>query len=143
MCVKNKTIIYEARASNSKRLRRMISIVACCHDAKLCAHAARAFSIATLRLFLLLQQWSTTISLKGAKSRPTILLVGRTKKIFHNSIDTFCFIALTKPVTQNVRGVTERHCLTKGILSQQRIRHQALTEYIFRLRSRRHQLLFK
>jgi len=30
-----------------ERLRRMISTVACSHDAKLCAHAARAFSIAT------------------------------------------------------------------------------------------------
>jgi len=35
----------------------------------------------------------------------------------------FCFIALTKSVAQNIRGVTERHCLSKGILSQQRIRH--------------------
>jgi len=26
----------------------MISIVACCHSVKLCAHAARAFPIATL-----------------------------------------------------------------------------------------------
>jgi len=39
------------------------------------------------------------------------------------SIDTFCFVALTKSVTQNIRSVTERHCLSKGILSQQRIRH--------------------
>jgi len=43
--------------------------------------------------FLLLQQWFTTISLKGAKSRPTILLEGRTNKFFHMPIDTFCFIA--------------------------------------------------
>jgi len=68
MCVKNNTIIYVARASNSKRdcdvkalpiltcersnmmtsvreerLRRMISIVACCRGAKLWAHAARDF----------------------------------------------------------------------------------------------------
>jgi len=34
-------------------------------------------------------------------------------------------------------------CLQKEILSQQRIRHWDLTEYIFRLRSRHHQLLFK
>ena len=73
--------------------------------------------------FLLLQQWFTTISLKGAKSKPKILLEGRTKFFFHMSIDAFCFIALTKPFTQNIKGVTERHCLTKGILSQQRIRH--------------------
>jgi len=26
----------------------------------------------------------------------------------------FCFIALTKSVTQNFRGVTERHCTWKG-----------------------------
>jgi len=36
--------------------------------------------------------------------------------LLRRSIDTFCFIALTKPITQNIRGVTERHCLTKGIL---------------------------
>jgi len=65
------------------------------------------------------------------------------KKICNKSIDTFCFIALTKFVTQNIRGVTERHCLSKGILSQQRIRHYALVEYVFRLGSRHHQLLFK
>jgi len=68
MCAKNNTIIYVTRASNSKRdcdvvalpiltcerlnmmtsvreerLRRMISIVACCHSVKLCAHTARDF----------------------------------------------------------------------------------------------------
>ena len=68
MCVKNNTIIYVAQASNSKRdcdvvalpilmcehlnvttsvrkerLWHMISIVACCHGAKLCAHAAQDF----------------------------------------------------------------------------------------------------
>jgi len=34
-----------------------------------------------------------------------------------------CFIALTKSVTHNIRGATERHCLSKEILSQQRIRN--------------------
>jgi len=68
MCAKNNTFIYVRRASNSKRdcdvvalpiltcerlnfgtsvreerLRRMISIVACWHGAKLCAYAARDF----------------------------------------------------------------------------------------------------
>ena len=32
-----------------ERLRRMISTVACCHGAKLCAHADRAFPIATVQ----------------------------------------------------------------------------------------------
>jgi len=36
-----------------------------------------------------------------------------------------------------------KHCLSKGILSQQRIRHQDLREHIFRLLGRYHQLLFK
>ena len=70
MCVKNNTIIYVRQASNSKRdcdvetlpivmcerlnmmtsvceerLRRMISIVACCYGAKLCAYAARDFQL--------------------------------------------------------------------------------------------------
>jgi len=35
------------------------------------------------------------------------------------------------------------HCLSKGIFSQQRIRHYDLTEYIFRLLGRRHQLLWE
>jgi len=48
-----------------------------------------------------------------------------------------------KSVTQNIRGVTGKHCLSKGILSQQRYRHQAVTEYIFRVRNRHHQLLFR
>jgi len=33
------------------------------------------------------------------------------------------------------------HCLRKEIFSQHRIRHQDLTEYIFRLQSRHHQLV--
>jgi len=74
-------------------------------------------------LFLLLQQWFSTILLKGAKSRSTILLESRTKKFYHKSIDMLSFIALTKSVTQNIRGATERHCLSKEILSQQKIRH--------------------
>jgi len=71
--------------------------------------------------------------------------VRKPHKKFTTSQLTFCFIALRESVTQNSRGVTERHCLSKGILSQQRIRHQALTEYryIFRLESRHHHLLFK
>jgi len=41
------------------------------------------------------------------------------------------------------RKVYVGHCLSKGILSQQRIRHCNLTDFIFRLQSRHHQLLFK
>ena len=50
-------------------------------------------------------------------------LESRTKKFYYKTIDTFYFIALTKSVTHNFRGVTERYCPSKGILSQQRIRH--------------------
>jgi len=39
MCTKNKTHIYVAWTSNKK----VISIVACCNNVKLCARAARAF----------------------------------------------------------------------------------------------------
>jgi len=56
------------------------------------------------------------------------------KKYYHKSIDMFCFIAPTQSVTQNIRDFTERRCLLQGILSQQRIRHLTLTEYIFFLR---------
>jgi len=44
------------------------------------------------------------------------------KKFCHKSIDTFCFIALTRSATQNIRDVNERHSLSKKILYQQRIR---------------------
>jgi len=44
------------------------------------------------------------------------MLETRTKN-YHKSIDTFCFIALTESVTLIIRGVTERHCPSKGILS--------------------------
>jgi len=45
------------------------------------------------------------------------------KKFYHKSTDTFCFIALTKSVTQNIRGVTETYYLSKGIIFPHRIRH--------------------
>jgi len=41
------------------------------------------------------------------------------KTIYHKSIDTFCFTAITKSVAQIIRDVTERHHLSNGILSQQ------------------------
>jgi len=34
-----------------------------------------------------------------------------------------CFFAVTMSVIQNIRGITERHCLLKGIIYHQRIRH--------------------
>jgi len=49
-----------------------------------------------------LQQWFSNIPLKETKCRPTILLEPH-KKFYHESIDWFCFIALTKSVTQNIR----------------------------------------
>jgi len=48
---KEQQYICVARTSANKQsewLRRMIAIVASCHSVKLCAHAARAFPIATL-----------------------------------------------------------------------------------------------
>jgi len=45
------------------------------------------------------------------------------KKFCDKSINTLYCIALAKSVTQNIRGVTEGNCLSKGILSQQRIKH--------------------
>jgi len=54
-----------------------------------------------------------------AKCRPTVLLDSRTNNFYHKSIDTFCFVALKKSVAQNIRGVTERHCVSKGILPSQ------------------------
>jgi len=70
---------------------------------------------------------STTVVLnhfaEGSQIQTYEFLESRTKKFYHKTIDTFCFIALTKSVTQNFRGVTERYCLSKGILSQQRFGH--------------------
>ena len=46
MCAQNNTTYIWREQAIIKWLRRVISIVACCHSAKLCAHAARAFPIA-------------------------------------------------------------------------------------------------
>jgi len=70
---------------------------------------------------------STTVVLnhfvEGSQIQTYEFLESRTKKFYHKTIHTFCFIALTKSVTKNIRGVTERHSPSKGILSQQRFRH--------------------
>jgi len=60
-----------------------------------------------LTFFLLQQQWFPTISLKRGKSRPTILLESP-QKVFNTSKLTRFFTALTKSLTQNFRGITER-----------------------------------
>ena len=71
-------------------------------------------------------------NLKWVKSRPTILFESR-KKFYHKSIDTFCFIALTMSVTQNIRGATERHCLSKGTFFNQQDKDYNLYLKIIRL----------
>ena len=43
MCVKKNTIFMWRKQAVIERSRQVISIVACCHGAKLCAHAARDF----------------------------------------------------------------------------------------------------
>ena len=47
MCAKKNTRYMWGEQAIIDWLRRMFPIVACCHSAKLCAHAARAFPIAT------------------------------------------------------------------------------------------------
>jgi len=42
-----------------------------------------------------------------------VLLESRTKTFSHKSIDTSCFTAITKSVTQNIRGVTENTAYRK------------------------------
>jgi len=49
MCAKNSNIYAWREQAIIEWSRRVISIVACCHGAKLCAHAARAFPIATVQ----------------------------------------------------------------------------------------------
>ena len=53
---------------------------------------------------------------EGSQIQTYEFLESRTKIFYHKTIDTFCFIALTESVTHNFRGVTERHCSSKGIL---------------------------
>jgi len=65
------------------------------------------------------------------------------KKSDHKSMDTFWFIALTKSVTQNIRGVTERLCLIARNPFPVKNLKLSYTEHIFCLRIRHHQLLFK
>jgi len=43
MCAKNKNICVWREQAIIELSRRVVSIVACCHGAKLCAHAARDF----------------------------------------------------------------------------------------------------
>jgi len=70
---------------------------------------------------------STTVVLnhfaEGSQIQTYEFLESGTKTFYHKTINTFYFIALTTPVTQNLRGATERHCPSKGILSQQIFRH--------------------
>ena len=90
-----------------------------------------------LTFFVLLQQCFSTISLKAAKSRPTILLENRTKIFYRKSIEKFCFFCInevchtkylrccwknTKSRTKNawelhaaLRTVFESHCSTSTI----------------------------
>jgi len=48
---------------------------------------------ACLRVLRSIRQWFSTFSMKGAKSRSTILWESRTKKFSCQLIHTFCFIA--------------------------------------------------
>jgi len=68
---------------------------------------------------------STTVVLhhfaEGSQIQTYEFLKSRTKNFTTKELTRF--IALTKSVTQNFRGVTERHCPWKGILSQQRFVH--------------------
>ena len=54
---------------------------------------------------------------EGSKIQTYEFLLSRTKK-FYKTSDTFCFIVVTMSVTPNFKGVPERHCLSKGILSR-------------------------
>ena len=55
---------------------------------------------------------------EGSQIQTYEFLESCTKKIYHKTSDTFCFIVLTMSVTPNFRGVTERHCPSNGILSR-------------------------
>jgi len=91
----------------------------------------------------LFSYFETVVLIHFAVWKPNPDLKRRTQKFNYKSIDTFCFIGLTKSVKQFIRGVTERHCQSKWIFSQRRMRHLAFAGFIFCLWSRYHQLLFK
>ena len=58
-----------------------------------------------VNVFLLLQQWFSTLLLKEGSQIQTYNVVREPYKKFYKSTDTFCFTALTKSVTRNIRGV--------------------------------------
>jgi len=73
------------------------------------------------------------------------LLGDRTKNFFHKPIDTFCFIALAKSVTQNMRGVTDRQTLPneRNPFPAKNQTPSSYTVYVSPAKYKHHQLLFK
>jgi len=61
-----------------------------------------------LRLLHSFSQWFSTFSLKGAKSRPTILWESHTKNNLMQVNSYVLFYCRTKSVTPNVRGFVHR-----------------------------------
>jgi len=53
---------------------------------------SRKYDVVVVTFFLLLQQWFSTISLKGVKFRPTILLESRTESFTTSQLT--CFVLL-------------------------------------------------
>jgi len=64
MCAKNNNIYTWHEQAMMERLGRIISVVACCHSANLCAHAARPFRSQQLRSLLLLPKLKCDPSVK-------------------------------------------------------------------------------
>jgi len=77
----------------------------------------RKYDVVVVNVFLT----STTVDLnhfaEGSQIQIYDFVWGLHKKIYLKLNDTFYFIELTKSFTQNIRCITERHCLSKEILS--------------------------
>jgi len=65
----------------------------------------------TLRI-IVLDQWFSSFTLKGAKSRLTTMLKGRTKEILTQVTRRTLIYRRTKSVTQNIESFVERLLMT-------------------------------
>jgi len=78
---------------------------------------------------------------KGAKSRPTILLESRTKNFTRSQLTRFVLLH-QRSLLHTIVEVLLKDSFRKESFPRIELDTKALAEYIFRLQSRHHQLLF-
>jgi len=100
--------------------------------------------VVQLTFFLLLQQWFLTISLKGGSQIQTYDFVGEPQeKFYHKSIDTFVLLHRRSLLHKILEVLLKTLLIERNPFPAKNQTDPKLTEYIFRLRSRHQQLLFK